>query len=53
MLAKYINTVKSWIEKHYWDIALFLLVLLAIIGILGIWRLKSITPPKTTMTIER
>lgn len=52
MLSNYINTVKSFYKRHFWDIALILIVLLAIAGLVGIWRLYAITPQKTPIRID-
>src|SRR3989344_3779341 len=46
MLSKSKNKIKYWWGSHWLDCAVFLIILLLILLILGFWRLGQITPPK-------
>lgn len=46
-----INRLKSLINRHFFDIVAILIIILTITALIGLWRLKMLTPPKEPMKI--
>ncbi|OGF82781.1 hypothetical protein A2924_04140 [Candidatus Giovannonibacteria bacterium RIFCSPLOWO2_01_FULL_44_16] len=47
-----ISRLKSFLNRHFFDIMAVIIIILTITALLGLWRLKTITPPKEPIKID-
>jgi len=46
-----VNKAIKWLKDYQTDIAIFCIVVLGVLLIVGIFRLRALTPPKTPLQI--
>ena len=48
----FISKIGDWYERHWLDIAIFILIFLAILALIGYFRLRQLTPEKQPIRLE-
>lgn len=47
-----IKQFKGLLNRHFFDIMAFIIIILTITALIGLWRLKALTPAKEQIKLE-